>query len=84
MIEAKYLCRCKELNIFAIHIYNHKKHEELGSRVWYERIDNTFIDAYFGVSSEMLSTHPLFFAELSYLKSVADVFLLEDGRHGKI
>jgi hypothetical protein len=76
MIEAKYLCRCKELNIFAIHIYNHKKHEELGSRVWYERIENTFIDAYLGVF-QMLSTHPLFFAELSYLKSVTDVFLYE-------
>ncbi|HOS28683.1 MAG TPA: hypothetical protein PK528_10240 [Syntrophorhabdus sp.] len=76
MFDVNCICYVKELRIFAINVYDYKRHNELGSRTRFERIENTFIDAYFG-TFRMLSTDHLFFTELSYFRSVTHSFLHE-------
>ncbi len=76
MLRSNCLCLSKELKIYSTHVYNYLKHEETGSRIWFERIENTFIDVYFGYF-RMFSTNPYCFTEMSYFKSVIDTFLSE-------
>lgn len=70
------MCYYKNVNIFVLHTCCHNEYKDSYSRIRSERIENTFVDVYFG-TFRMLSTDPFFFTELSYFKSVIHTFLNE-------